>query len=203
MCQYCAGISLDDRPSVYQWAQHLEGRPLAFLDTETSGLDAHAEVVEIALVDLNGHALFHSLVRPQQALPPQAVSIHGITREMLDEAPTLAVLWPSLMALFAFHEIIIYNAVYDLRVLAYSAGKHGLSLPGGLRTHCLMRQFATYAGHKRTDGTYVYQKLRAACATFGLPQGTHRAVADAESARLLFLALQAEGKTRLREEVER
>jgi uncharacterized protein YprB with RNaseH-like and TPR domain len=40
----------------------LNSNPL-FLDTETTGLDEHAEIVELAVVDGQGEALNNTLVR--------------------------------------------------------------------------------------------------------------------------------------------
>ena len=59
------------------------------LDTETTGLDEDAEIVEIAIVDSTGKVLLDTLVKPSKPLPVycEASEIHGITNEMLVNAP--------------------------------------------------------------------------------------------------------------------
>jgi len=47
------------------------------LDTETSGLDSRAEIVEIAVVDTDGRVLVNTLVKPSRPIPPDVSAIHG------------------------------------------------------------------------------------------------------------------------------
>lgn len=70
------------------------------LDSETTGLGDEDEVIELALVHSSGTVLFSSLIRPQD---PQradlATHIHGITRQMLLDAPSLPEIWPTICAI--------------------------------------------------------------------------------------------------------
>ena len=52
------------------------------LDTETTGLDNHDEVISVAVVSAGGEVLFHSLVRPTVRIHPRASAVNGITDEM-------------------------------------------------------------------------------------------------------------------------
>ncbi|MBP1702194.1 MAG: putative exonuclease [Chloroflexi bacterium] len=52
----------------------LDSQPL-FLDTETTGLNELAEIVEISIVDYNGITLLDTLVRPRRSIPPDAIRI--------------------------------------------------------------------------------------------------------------------------------
>ena len=54
-----------------------------FLDTETTGLDNRAEVVEIAIADSKGRPVFESLVKPTVAITPRLTDIHGISNAMV------------------------------------------------------------------------------------------------------------------------
>ena len=67
--------------------QILAGQPI-FLDTETTGLDPRAEIVEIALIDHDGAVLLESLVKPTRPIPQDATRIHRITDGMVADAPT-------------------------------------------------------------------------------------------------------------------
>ena len=60
-----------------------------YVDTETSGVvQGPGGLVEIAVVDENGSVLFEQLVNPMHPINPFCVRIHGITDEMVAQAPT-------------------------------------------------------------------------------------------------------------------
>lgn len=70
-----------------------DGGGVIFCDTETTGQDRNAEVCEIAIVDEHENVLFESLVKPSKPIPQAATKIHGITNEMVANAPTFAEIW--------------------------------------------------------------------------------------------------------------
>ncbi|HAZ12129.1 MAG TPA: hypothetical protein DCY86_05025 [Bdellovibrionales bacterium] len=66
-------------------------------DLETTGLSASVdEIVEVAaiLVTPKGIRTFQTLVNPRRAIPPIVTAIHGITDEMVVEAPVLSSVLP-------------------------------------------------------------------------------------------------------------
>lgn len=67
-------------------------RPIIFLDLETTGLNlAIDRVVEIALlrVGIDGQkTIKRKLVNPERPIPGEVSAIHGITDEMVKDAPT-------------------------------------------------------------------------------------------------------------------
>ena len=65
----------------------LQAQPV-YLDTETTGLDSKAEIVEISIVDHDDTLLFESLVRPTRPIPPDSSRVHYITNERGKSAPT-------------------------------------------------------------------------------------------------------------------
>ncbi len=58
------------------------------LDTETTGLTLRDQIIEINVIDLTGKILLNSLVKPTINIPAEAASIHGITNEMVHDAPS-------------------------------------------------------------------------------------------------------------------
>jgi DNA polymerase III epsilon subunit-like protein len=62
-------------------------------DTETTGIDADKKAVEIAMIevddDLNILGEANSLINPGIPIPPHVSEIHGITDEMVKDAPTI------------------------------------------------------------------------------------------------------------------
>jgi len=84
----------DDKVRSIQWAQTiLAHKPDALIiDTETTGLDDQAQIVQIGVIDLAGNVLLDALVRPSIPIPPAAVAVHHIG----DEAVMHALAWPAL-----------------------------------------------------------------------------------------------------------
>lgn len=60
----------EPRDEVIDWAQAVISNPsVVFLDTETTGLDGNAEIIDIALVDRDGAVLLDTLIRPTRPIP--------------------------------------------------------------------------------------------------------------------------------------
>ena len=49
------------------------------LDTETTGLGSDAQIIEIAITDLNKNILFNQRIKPTTDIEHGALSVHGIT----------------------------------------------------------------------------------------------------------------------------
>jgi DNA polymerase-3 subunit epsilon len=67
-------------------------RPIAFIDLETTGINVSTDkIIEIAIVKISpdGNRLVkRKLINPQMPIPPASTEIHGITDEMVKDAPT-------------------------------------------------------------------------------------------------------------------
>ena len=67
-------------------------RPIAFIDLETTGISISTDrIVEIAIVKImpDGTKLVkRKLINPQMPIPAGASEVHGITNEMVKDAPT-------------------------------------------------------------------------------------------------------------------
>lgn len=69
-------------------------RPIAFFDLETTGVDlGNDRIVEIAIVKLMTDGTKQTkrkLINPQMPIPTSASDIHGITNEMVKDAPSFS-----------------------------------------------------------------------------------------------------------------
>ncbi|MBK7433726.1 MAG: 3'-5' exonuclease [Chitinophagaceae bacterium] len=67
-------------------------RPIAFIDLETTGVSLSSDrIVEIAIIKLlpdGSRQAKRKLINPQMPIPPQSSEVHGITDEMVANAPT-------------------------------------------------------------------------------------------------------------------
>ena len=67
-------------------------RPIAFIDLETTGINISADkIVEIAIVKIftdGTKQVKRKLINPQMPIPAGATAVHGITDDMVKDAPT-------------------------------------------------------------------------------------------------------------------
>jgi len=162
-----------------------------YLDTETTGLDDQAEVIDLAVVDNDGSKLIKTLIRPTGPIPSAASKIHGIIDDDVIYAPAFPEVLPNLRA-FTGRLIVIYNRDYDLRVLSQSAKAHKAEPWAPLETVCAMELYAQYYGHWDDHRrSYRWQKQSNAARQLGLdiPDDLHRAAADADLCRRIVEAM--------------
>ncbi len=98
------------------------------VDTETTGLEFEEghRIIEIACIELNDRKLtkneFHEYVNPQRAVDQEALKIHGIDNQFLESKPTFTEISQKLFEFIEGAELIIHNAVFDLKFLNYEFG---------------------------------------------------------------------------------
>ncbi len=140
-----------------EWQQHRRGavawarwalvtRNVVVLDTETTGLDAQAEVLEIALLSTQGEVLFDSLIRPQGPIPAAATAVHQLDAATVAHAPTFRELYPRLAALLRKRFVVVYNAAFDSRILDQTCARYGLLALRPAASHCAMLEYAKFTG---------------------------------------------------------
>ncbi|KAB0640663.1 3'-5' exonuclease [Burkholderia stagnalis] len=113
------------------------------LDTETTGLDETAEIVEISVINDQGEVLLDTLIKPSKLIPRDAIAIHGITNEMVAEAPTYDQVHGELIALLEQHTCYIYNSSYDTRLIRQTADIYGLPFDRSKYSFsCVMEDYA-------------------------------------------------------------
>ena len=91
------------------------------LDTETTGLDYTKEkMVEFAGVRLeNGKVkdTFQTLINPEQHIRKSSIAIHGITQDMVEDAPTENDVMPKILEFIGDYPIVAHNAIFDYTFL--------------------------------------------------------------------------------------
>lgn len=170
----------DQRKS--EWARvtgavrELLARPdVLILDTETTGLK-DAEVIEVALVDMEGKVRLNTLVRPRaQVMNPYAQRVHGISLQDLRDQPSWPEVLPELAAIAGDATILAWNAPFDARMLEQTSARWGLPHPRLLFV-CAMRLYARLHGRSSFG-------LHKAVAAEGLDtlltqHASHRALGD-------------------------
>jgi DNA polymerase-3 subunit epsilon len=89
-------------------------RPLAFLDLETTGVNlASDRIVELAIVKVmpdGSEVRMRRLVNPQMKIPAEVSAIHGITDEMVKDAPTFRDIAADVLAAIENCDLAGYNS---------------------------------------------------------------------------------------------
>jgi len=170
---------------------------LAVFDLETTGVDVdQARIVTacVALLDDNGTVSEKTLwlANPGVPIPESATAIHGITTsraasEGRDAATVVTEIRNTLGALFAQNTpVVIYNAPYDLSLLARECRRHNLPPLNNpkpvIDPLVIDKQLDRYRKGKRT--------LEAVAAHYRVQlSGAHDALADAVAAGHIAQAL--------------
>ena len=91
------------------------------LDTETTGLDYTREkIIEFAAVRLENGKIkdeFQTLINPQQHIRKSSMAIHGISEEMVKDAPTEEEILPAILDFIGDYPIVAHNAIFDYSFL--------------------------------------------------------------------------------------
>lgn len=172
--------------NIYHLANSWLQKDCLILDTEATGLGSDAEICEISVIDSSGNVLLNSLVRPTKPIPDEVIRIHGITNEMVANAPTWRELHDDFLQLIgnSGRPLVIYNAQYDVRLLIQSAHALGFSFPhsfpSGYNIHCAMQAYSEFYGAwDDCRHAYKWQKLTNAIVQCGFPVlDAHRALGD-------------------------
>lgn len=154
------------------------------LDTETTGLDYTKErMVEFAAVRLeNGKVKdeFQTLINPQQHIRKSSIVIHGITQEMVADAPTEEEIMPKILEFIGDYPIVAHNAIFDYMFLNEAS----------------MRVFGKGIENPRIDSQQMFKEVYPELESHGLEALTnkfnvdltnhHRAMADAMGLALAY-----------------
>ncbi len=91
------------------------------LDTETTGLDYTRErIIEFAAVRLENGKIkdeFQTLINPHQHIRKSSMAVHGITEEMVADAPSEEEALPKILEFIGDYPIVAHNAIFDYSFL--------------------------------------------------------------------------------------
>jgi CBS domain-containing protein len=155
------------------------------LDTETTGLDTKsARIVEIGAVAFGGvERHFQSLVNPGVPIPDASAAIHGITTEMVRDAPPFTTVWPEADAFMGENLLIGHSLGFDLAILERECARAGLVWRG--RVWLDTRFLAILLDARLPDFS-----LGALGSWLGVAvDANHRAIGDAQATISVFRAM--------------
>jgi len=170
------------RKEAIQLAQQWITRKPVYIDTETTGTGTNDSIIEIAIIDHDGSILVDSLVKPVGMISAGARAVHGITDEMIKDAPRWETVWAQVETAILDRAVGIYNADFDLRMIKQSHQRNWLrwSVPKGAEFFCIMKLYAQFYGQwNPRHANYRWQSLDQAREQCRIPlPNSHRAKAD-------------------------
>lgn len=154
------------------------------LDTETTGLDYTREkMVEFAALRLENGKIkdeFQTLINPEQHIRKSSIAIHGITEEMVKDAPTEAEIMPKILEFIGDYPIVGHNVIFDFSFINEAS----------------LRVFKRGITNEKIDSQQMFKEIAPDLESHGLSALTerfkvdltnhHRAMADAMGLALAY-----------------
>lgn len=156
----------------------------ACFDTETTGLYANngGKICEIAFsISCGGKVIeeFSTLLNPGVPMLPEVIAIHGITNEMVQDAPSFADILPRLLGMLDGCVLVAHNADFDMSFLQAEFEACGVHLPPYPVIDTLKLA--------RKSGKFERNRLGFIAQQLGINNaGWHRAMADTKMAEQIF-----------------
>lgn len=169
------------------------------LDTETTGMNfgggaAHLghNIIEIGAVEVVNRRLtgrnYHVYIKPPRLVDDEAIKVHGITNEFLQDKPTFAEIADEFIEFIKGAELIIHNAPFDVGFMdqefSYLESSPPMTAEMCQVTDSLALAKKMYPGKKNN--------LDALCSRLGIDNSKrvlHGALLDAEILADVFLMM--------------
>lgn len=161
-------LEIDYKEAV-KWARGiLDRKDVLILDSETTDLDG--ELVELAILNLQGIPLYNQRFNPRTAINAKAAAVHHLTKDMLADEPDFAEEYEKVKAILdRAGLIVVYNAGFDTKIIDNTCLARDLPLLH-YNYDCAMLWYAQWVGNWNDYyGNYRWQKL---------PAGDHSALGD-------------------------
>jgi len=153
------------------------------LDIETTGINPYAaRLIEIGMVRFTVSGIvseYQTLVNPGTHIPEQVVMIHGISDDMVTDAPVMADVIDEIIEFIGDRPLIIHNSRFDLSFMEMECKRSGRAIPPWM-------SFDTVILSRKTFPGLLNHKLDTLCGIFNIPLSHHRALQDAHGCMEVF-----------------
>lgn len=153
------------------------------IDTETTGLHCvQNQIVELTAIrfrDWKPVEIFTTLINPGNPIPEDATRIHGITDEMVKEAPKIAEVIKDFDSFIGSDNLLGHNISFDLGFLDMSGSEY---------SNTKRKYYDTLSLARYLDFNVIDNKLTTLCDHFFIRDNAtaHRSASDALATGLLF-----------------
>lgn len=160
------------------------------LDVETANED-YSSICSIGLVkfvDGLPTETMYSLINPETYFNSYNISMHGISEQMVKDAPTFPEISLKLNDFIDNLPVVAHYSQFDMGALKKVHEKYHLDLPS-------FQYFCSYLLTKALVKDKINYKLNTLCKIFDIPLDHHNALSDAKAAGQIILHLMELNKT--------
>lgn len=164
------------------------------LDTETTGLEVAQghRIIELGCVEVVNRRLtgrhFHHYLKPDRAIDPGAIEVHGITDEFLADKPAFARIAEAFLAFVEGAQLVIHNAPFDVGFLDSELRRVDGEDPG-LAARCSIVDTLLMARDRHPGQRNNLDSLCQRYAVDNSSRELHGALLDAEILAEVYLAM--------------
>lgn len=175
------------------------------LDTETTGLnpkDGH-RIIEIGCIELVNRRVtrnqFHVYINPQRLIDAEAIQVHGITNEFLEDKPVFADIAKDFLEFVQGAQLLIHNAPFDVGFINHEFSLLGNNI-GTIEGYCNIFDTLAFARSKHPGQR---NSLDALCKRYNIDNShreLHGALLDSEILADVYLQMTGGQSSLLAEE---
>ena len=167
---------------------------IILLDTETTGLNPQEghRIIEIGCVEMIKRRVskrnFHVYINPQREVEKEAIAVHGITNEFLEDKPLFADIVDEFIEFIKGAELVIHNAPFDVGFINHEFKLLNRSL-GTVTDYSTVFDTLAFARKKHAGQRNT---LDALCKRYNIDNShrtLHGALLDSEILADVFLAM--------------
>ena len=164
---------------------------ILFFDLELTGVYDHDEILSITIVDGNGELIMDTLVKPSHTRSwRRTEKIHGITPDMVVDAPDMTELAPRVREIFdAADHIIAYGVSTDYSHIKYIYETEQERQALHDKVRCCANEFVRYIHERRPDLVHASLTDAMACFDIAWEGVAHSSIADTLGCRKVWEAL--------------
>ncbi len=172
-------------------AYGMERDRVLFFDLELTGVYDHDEIISVSITNANGEVLMDTLVKPLRKKKwNRTEKIHGISPAMVQDAPTLDELVPTIKEMFEHADnLIAFGVSTDYSHIKYIY--ESLSEQEALhkKTRCASIEFVRYQNEHFPDNTHASLVDAMECLGIGWDGIPHSSIADTIACMKVWEAL--------------
>jgi len=154
------------------------------VDVETPNASQNS-ICSIAILHVEDNQITFAkecLVNPQARFDDMNMSIHHITRKMVENAPTFPSVWNEIKHFFTNGVLIAHNATFDLRVIAKTLASYDIAVPD-FQYICTLKKARRHISKE----VYGCHKLNVLCDAYHIDLDHHHdAMCDTKACKSLF-----------------
>ena len=136
---------------------HMERERVLFFDLELTGVYDHDEIISVSITNANGEVLMDTLVKPLRKKKwNRTEKIHGISPAMVQDAPTLDEIIPTLKAMFAEADnLIAFGVSTDYSHIKYIYETEREQEALHKKTRCCALEFVRFQNEHYPDNNHA------------------------------------------------